>query len=630
VRTSITTTPQVSVVIPTYKHDQYILQSLDSVFEQTFADYEIIVVNDGSPDTTAHLLKPLADNGSIRYFDQPNAGQSVSRNRGIAEARGEFIALLDDDDFWPKDKLEWQVAELREHPQAVVVYGCVTTFGAPPFLTYPGSDAPQGWVGRDFLRAGWIRSPGQALISADAFRRVGGFDTRIWGTDDWDLWLRLARLGEFRFVQRPALYYRQHPSNASKSVWRMYVNARRVQRKNVGCFPHPGNWKDWFASRRFIRLFCGHDASFVSKDALNEGQRRHAVRMWLLATWLCSTYKMPMREFLHRFRNGTSEPPSVKPAATPTSQEMSDEEIGALAPKLHALLKSSPAKREVLQRCGVNVVPVHFYSTVPSLEEIRSSYEYASSPQPPYLNEQLFDAKRLGQVLAELSEYAHEFNPPVEGDEQNCNRFFWKNGQFSHSDAMAYYCFVRRQRPRNIVEIGSGFSTLVALEAVKRNGFGKVICIEPYPRPFLEKNRDIHLIRQKAQDIAPSFVDHLLRDGDILFIDSTHTVKTGGDCLHIYLRLLPRLGKTIYVHAHDIFLPFGMPENWLLERGLYWTEQYLLLAFLLDNPKAQALYGSNYHNRLNNPTLEQMMANKWTAGGGSFWFEYNGSGSVKR
>src|SRR5260370_24652309 len=103
----------VSVVIPAYRHRDFVLATLDSVFSQAFTDYEVIVINDGSSDDTTELLRPLAASGHIRYFEQANAGQATSRNRGIHAARGEFIALLDDDDLWPPDKLEWQVEALR-------------------------------------------------------------------------------------------------------------------------------------------------------------------------------------------------------------------------------------------------------------------------------------------------------------------------------------------------------------------------------------------------------------------------------------------------------------------------------------------------------------------------------------
>ena len=191
---------------------------------------------------------------------------------------------------------------------------------------------------------------------------------------------------------------------------------------------------------------------------------------------------------------------------------------------------------------------------------------------------------------------------------------------------MSYYCFIRMVKPNIIVEIGSGFSTLVAIEAVKRNGFGSISCIEPFPRPFLKENTFISLDERAAQDISSVELNDLLHDNDILFIDSTHTVKSGSDCLHIYLRLLPKITSDIYIHAHDVYLPYGLPRDWLLERQVFWTEQYLLMAFLLDNPKTTVLFGSAYNSAVNQEKARALMGGKWGIGGGSLWFKYRGSG----
>jgi len=175
------------------------------------------------------------------------------------------------------------------------------------------------------------------------------------------------------------------------------------------------------------------------------------------------------------------------------------------------------------------------------------------------------------------------------------------------------------------VEIGSGFSTLVALEAIERNRAGVVHCIEPFPREFLKRDDRITLHAVKAQDIRPEFLNDILRDNDILFIDSTHTVKTGSDCLHIYLRLLPEIRRNVFVQVHDVLLPFGLHKEWLLNQQIFWTEQYLLLAFLIDNPKASVLYGGNYNAVWNSSLMEKLMGSKYQFGGGSLWFTYNGN-----
>ena len=231
-----TVVPQVSIVIPTYKHRDFVLATLESVFAQTFTDYEVIVVNDGSPDDTADLLRPLAAAGRIRYIEQPNQGQSVARNRGITEARGEFIALLDDDDLWPSDKLEWQVSALRSQPEAVLVYGYSEIFGGKPTAPLPGKEGYSGEVQAAFLQQNQITSPGQTLIRANTLKAVGGFDPQLWGIDDWDLYIRLAETGPFIFCARPALRYRLHAANASKNLWRMYTNEILLREKHQDRF----------------------------------------------------------------------------------------------------------------------------------------------------------------------------------------------------------------------------------------------------------------------------------------------------------------------------------------------------------------------------------------------------------
>jgi hypothetical protein len=298
--------------------------------------------------------------------------------------------------------------------------------------------------------------------------------------------------------------------------------------------------------------------------------------------------------------------------------------IGAMLKRLAAADKETIAK---IQAYGVDVIPVNFYSNTPSITEIERSYEYTSD-EPPYLDTAVFKPEPLLQTLRQLLQFSTEFNPPVNGNEDEPSGFFWSNSVFSYSDAMSYYCFVRLIKPATIVEIGSGFSTLVAIQAVEQNRSGKIHCIEPYPRRFLSKLNRIELHTVIAQEISPEFLNDILRDNDILFIDSTHTVKTGSDCLHIYLRLLPRIKRKIFVHVHDVFLPFGMPKNWLLNNRYFWTEQYLLLAFLIDNPKARVIYGSNYNARWNSSLMEELMKQKYGYGGGSLWFRYDGDSNI--
>lgn len=279
---------------------------------------------------------------------------------------------------------------------------------------------------------------------------------------------------------------------------------------------------------------------------------------------------------------------------------------------------AGPDIHRYIQDGGVCVEPATFYGTIPMVRDVETAFEYQEPA--PFGSEEVFPVEELRENLKELTEFSEDFEPPLEGDSNSPKGYFWKNGMFSYSDAMSYFAMVRRTRPRTIVEIGSGFSTLVAQEALRRNGTGRLVCIEPFPSQWLRQLPGIELIEKPAQAFLASFFNETLADGDILFIDSTHTVKIGSDCLHLYLRVLPNLIRDLAIHVHDVFLPLGLPKSWALERHLHWTEQYLLLAYLLGNSRTRTLFGSSFARQHLGTELEGFMHRRYPGGGGSFWF----------
>lgn len=245
--------PKVSVVIPAYNHAKFIAASIDSVLQQTFADYEIIVVNDGSPDNTAEVLSSLRNRGQVIYLEQANSGQAAARNRGIRTAQGEYIALLDDDDCWPPNKLAWQVERLESDPTLLLVAGDtresladvlrdqVLPVGDPDFATL-----------ESIIVRNPIVSPGQTLIRKSALAAVGGFNESIWGADDWDLYLRLSRLGRLELHLRPTLFYRRHAGNASHHMVRLLRNVLRVLHHHLPAVAPAVRQECYAQARRWI------------------------------------------------------------------------------------------------------------------------------------------------------------------------------------------------------------------------------------------------------------------------------------------------------------------------------------------------------------------------------------------
>lgn len=304
---------------------------------------------------------------------------------------------------------------------------------------------------------------------------------------------------------------------------------------------------------------------------------------------------------------------------------MSDEQLEAIRAFLganRAALSWDPKVRAIAESAGLSITPAGFYYPVPTLQDIEASFEYVEAE--PFRNPDLFNADRLADELKTLIPFGAEFDPPGEGDKQHPTAFFWGMGPFAFSDAFAYYAMIRARKPQTIIEIGSGASTLIAIEAVRRNGFGRIVCIEPYPPAYLVGRPEIELIQRPAQSFDASFFNETLADGDLLFIDSTHTVKSGSDCVHLYLRILPALARSVCVHVHDIFLPQGLPKSWLTEKQIYWAEQYLLMAYLLDNYRARVIYGSAANRTIHPELMEQLNGGKAEIGGGSLWFDLKG------
>tara|TARA_B110000503_G_scaffold50048_1_gene81141 strand:+ start:188 stop:1153 length:966 start_codon:yes stop_codon:yes gene_type:complete len=171
------------------------------------------------------------------------------------------------------------------------------------------------------------------------------------------------------------------------------------------------------------------------------------------------------------------------------------------------------------------------------------------------------------------------------------------NAFFGHGDAEIYYQLIRHLKPKNILEVGSGHSTLIALEAIKKNkGSDKIktqiTCIEPYENNWLN-NLNIQILRKKIEDVEESHY-LTLGSGDILFIDSSHIIRPQGDVLKIFLEILPKLNKGVIVHVHDVFTPKNYPERWLVKENKFWNEQYLVEALMMNKDKFEIYLMLNY------------------------------------
>ncbi len=198
-------------------------------------------------------------------------------------------------------------------------------------------------------------------------------------------------------------------------------------------------------------------------------------------------------------------------------------------------------------------------------------------------------------ALLEKFRYADELARfPRDGD--HTAGYCYLNGMFGPGDAEVLYSVLRHFKPRRVIEIGSGSSTYLAKAALDRNRAeghkAEHICIEPYSAPWLE-NLGVTVVREPVEKIDIQLF-HELGSNDVLFIDSSHVLRTGGDVQFEYLEILPRLNPGVLVHIHDIFLPYEYPLSWIRDQKLFWTEQYLVQAFLAFNSEFEVLLALHY------------------------------------
>lgn len=217
-----TAPPRVSVVIPAYNSAQYLGEAVQSIFDQTFDDYEIIVVDDGSTDNTRDLVESYG--GRVRYVHQENGGASKARNRGIAEARGAYIAFLDADDCWEPDKLEKQVSLLERNPNLGMVFTDAVGFdenGLLPRMGRKKSLLLDGDVACNIFMYSGVGTP-SVMVPRMVFDKVGVFDEQLFLAEDDNMWIRIAAEYPVQLIDEPLTKVRDHPNRTTRDKSRLF------------------------------------------------------------------------------------------------------------------------------------------------------------------------------------------------------------------------------------------------------------------------------------------------------------------------------------------------------------------------------------------------------------------------
>lgn len=266
--------------------------------------------------------------------------------------------------------------------------------------------------------------------------------------------------------------------------------------------------------------------------------------------------------------------------------------------------------------------PGHFYSPVPSIEEVRRREDIIFGTPPREIpGVDLNEEGQLG-LLEQLARYYDEqpFRPQKVSD----RRYFFENPNYSYGEAIVLYAMIRHLRPTNIVEVGSGYSSCAILDTSELFFDGTINCtfVDPYPELLLSLIEDarpasVRIVDRSVQDVRDELFAQL-RQGDILFIDSTHVAKVGSDVNHIFADVLPAVSPGVYVHFHDIFYPFEYPKKWIYE-GRAWNEAYVLRSFLQFNRGFEIVYFNSFLAEFHEARLRELMPLSMKAPGSSIW-----------
>jgi hypothetical protein len=302
---------------------------------------------------------------------------------------------------------------------------------------------------------------------------------------------------------------------------------------------------------------------------------------------------------------------------TPEDRQRLRELLAELRPHFADVL-SARRNFELAQEYGLHVTPNHFYYPIPDTSVLPPAIWNRRSEMPGV---NMDDANQLDLLETVFSRYREDFAAFPLKKTGNELEFSFENDQISGADPFILHALIREMRPGRVVEVGGGYSSLASAKALRQNGAGELVCIEPYPRSFLPRALEGigTLIREPVQQVGLDVFTSLGKS-DILFIDSTHVVRMGGDVNHLFLEVLPRLAPGVWVQVHDVFFPCDYPEPWTRDMNFFWSEQYLLQAFLIGNRMFRTRFAVGYMGRRYPDAMSRVFPG-WALGmgGGSFW-----------
>jgi len=270
------------------------------------------------------------------------------------------------------------------------------------------------------------------------------------------------------------------------------------------------------------------------------------------------------------------------------------------------------------EKNDIHITPVHFYQPIPDTRKISTDI----FDKPLHFAGIDFREKEQTALIEKFSKYSDELNNIPNTLTSDKQTYYFENEFFGQMDAIVYYSMIREYSPKRIIEVGSGFSTMIASQAATKNKTTKITSIEPYPNEILKSGLP------NLEKLVQDFVQNVglkefkkLQNNDILFIDTSHIIGIESDVNYLILHVIPELNPGVLIHIHDFFFPYEYHKEWVLDRKLFWNEMYLVWAFLISNHDYEILL-SNYYLIKNHFNIYQRsfpFVKKTTSGAGSLW-----------
>jgi len=571
----------VSIIILNYNGMQDTLECLASLDGLDYPDYEVLVVDNGSTDDSVAAVRERFTQARL-IQNRENLGFAAGCNAGIRDALGrgaDYVLLINNDTVVTDPSFLATLVDFYERTPDAGAVG--------PVITYKGSDVVWYAGARISYLTGFSRHIGKGA-------RLGELPSRDPYAVDYvsgcAMLLGRKFLTEVGLLDPDYFFYYEDADlcfRGAAASYRNYVVPASV-------FSHEKSATAGVAGRNKLTPFQAYHFAF---NAVMFGRKN--LRGWRRRAFLLAQYTVrpalnlpqlrgrgAMGEYLRGLREAAMF--SFEGSIYPVDLAIVKHEVRyGLYRRLFTWL----------QRHGFHLTPVNYYFPVPDTRCIPpETWEKPSQLAGVDLNEQ-------GQ-LELLDEFAASFKEEYESFPRHRTevpwRFYLRNNFFGPVDAEALYCMIRRFKPRRIIEIGSGNSTMLAAQAALLNQQEtgvecELTAIEPFPNPLLRAGFP-GLTRLESNKLEEVPLDRFtsLEENDILFIDSSHVLRIGGDVQYEFLEILPRLKPGVIVHVHDIMLPMDYDRKWVLEQCRFYTEQYLLQAFLALNDSFEVMLAAAF------------------------------------